>query len=135
VFQAHVTVAQPAAAMLSAHDQCSRKESEMQTIDTKQLESMMESKSDLAVINALPEESAREAHIQGTPNIPLERDDFVQQVESKAGGKNEPVVVYCANTECGVSEKAAKTLEEHGFEQVYDYEGGAKAWNEAHAKA
>ena len=107
----------------------------MERINTQQLESMMESKSDLAVINTLPEESAREANIKGTPNIPLGRDDFVEQVEKAAGAKDQPVVVYCANTECDVSEKAAKKLEENGFQRVYDYEGGSKAWNEAHATA
>jgi rhodanese-related sulfurtransferase len=107
----------------------------MERINTQQLESMMESKSDLAVINALPEESARETHIEGTPNIPIERDDFVEQVEKTSGGKDQPVVVYCANTECDVSDKAAKKLEENGFQRVYDYEGGVKAWENEHAKA
>jgi len=107
----------------------------MQTIDTQQLESMMENRSDLAVINALPEESAREAHIKGTANIPHDRDDFVERVETEAGGKDKPVVVYCASADCDVSEKAARTLEQHGFTNVIDYEGGAQAWNKAHASS
>lgn len=107
----------------------------MERIDTKRLEVMMQRDDDLAVVNALPEESAREAHIRGTPNISVERDDFVDRVAEVAGGTDQAVVVYCASAECSVSEKAANKLEENGFERVYDYVGGVKAWEREHADA
>ena len=103
----------------------------MQTIATNELKTMMKDNTGLTVVNALPEESARDAHIPGTPNIPLDSENFVKQVETQAGGKSKPVVVYCASSGCNVSEKAARRLESEGFEKVYDYEGGVKAWQES----
>jgi len=100
-------------------------------IDTSEFKRMRAEADGLAVINALPESAAREAHIPGTTNIALERGDFAERVEQESGGKERPVVVYCGSEACDVSVKAAKTLEEHGFQEVYDYEGGVKAWRES----
>jgi len=41
------------------------------------------------------------------------------------------VVVYCANAECDASPKAAERLEEAGFTDVVDYQGGTQSWEEA----
>lgn len=103
----------------------------MQTLTTEQLDSMREAHEDLALINVLPVEKYQKAHIPGSDNIPLESEDFLDQVEDKLDNKDDPVVVYCANTECDASPKAARKLEEAGFSDVYDYEGGTEAWREA----
>jgi len=100
-------------------------------IDTSEFKRMWDETDGLAVINALPESAAQEAHIPGTTNIAHERGDFAERVAEQAGGKDRPVVVYCGSEACDVSVKAAKTLEEHGFQEVYDYEGGVKAWRGA----
>jgi hydroxymethylpyrimidine pyrophosphatase-like HAD family hydrolase/rhodanese-related sulfurtransferase len=70
--------------------------------------------------------------IPGAINIPLQSEDFAARVEQEAGGKDKPVVVYCANDQCNSSEKAAEKLESLGFTDVRRYTGGAAAWqNEA----
>ena len=53
-----------------------------------------------------------------------------QRVEEQAGGKDKPVVVYCASQQCNSSEKAAENLENAGFTAVTDFAGGFKAWQE-----
>ena len=63
--------------------------------------------------------------------MPLEGGDFPQRVENNVGGKDQPVVVYCASHECDSSTKAAQELESAGFSNVYDFEGGAKEWEES----
>ena len=103
----------------------------MQTLTTDQLKQMREANEDFELINVLPAEMYRKQHIAGSDNIPVDEDDFVQGVEQKAGGKNRKVVVYCANTECDASPTAAKKLEDAGFTNVLDYEGGTAAWKEA----
>jgi rhodanese-related sulfurtransferase len=103
----------------------------VQTLTTEQLDKMRESHEDLPLINVLPEETYEKAHIPGSDNIPLQADDFLERAEKKAGGKDKPLVVYCASTECDASPKAAKKLEEAGFSEVYDYEGGTEAWKQA----
>jgi rhodanese-related sulfurtransferase len=49
-------------------------------------------------------------------------------VEQEAGGKDKPVVVYCASQQCNSSEKAGNKLEAAGFTAVSRYTGGAAAW-------
>lgn len=83
------------------------------------------------LINTLPEESFAETRLPKSVNIPLDRDDFVDRVEKEIGARNQPVVVYCASADCDSSSKAAHKLEEAGFTNVMEFEGGAKGWQEA----
>lgn len=63
--------------------------------------------------------------IPGAVNIDYWGDNFVNQIE--ALDKERPVVVYCA---AGVrSAKAADKFKELGFKQIYDLEGGMRAWH------
>lgn len=103
----------------------------MKTIDTEQLTEMRQNDRHLTLINVLDREAFREEHIPGSHNVPLKNDDFLEQVEGLAGGKDQRVVVYCADEECTASSTAAKKLSSSGFEQVLDYEGGMKAWLES----
>jgi len=103
----------------------------MKTISTKELQRLREKKQSVPIINVLPNEYFAKQHIAGSVNIPLEDENFISQVENEVGDKSEPVVVYCANTECDASPKAAKQLEEAGFNQVLDYEEGMKGWKDA----
>jgi len=103
----------------------------MQAISAEQLEQMRQAGENFALINVLPMEEYRRSHIPGSDNIPLEREDFVQAVEQKAGSKDNPVVVYCSSEQCDASEKAARKLDEAGFAKTMDFAGGTKAWQSA----
>lgn len=103
----------------------------MKSIGTNELESMRERYEDLAVVNVLDKAAYLERHIPGSANIPVGESPFASRVEKLAGGKDKPVVVYCASGTCDASPKAAKKLDQAGFEQVYDYEGGMEAWSKA----
>lgn len=103
----------------------------MKALSTRQFEEIRERESNVSVINVLSEDSYAEAHIPETSNIPVESDDFIERVEESAGTRTEPVIVYCASSECDKSVKAAKQLEEAGFTSVYDYEDGTAGWKEA----
>jgi rhodanese-related sulfurtransferase len=103
----------------------------MQTIDTDQLKAMIDANEDLLVINVLSEDDFREHHIPQSVNIPVEEGDFVDEVERHVDSKDQEIVVYCANTQCDASPKAARKLEDAGFTNVYDYEGGIEEWEQA----
>lgn len=103
----------------------------MQTIDIEQLRDKMSKNDDLLLINVLSKEDFREHHIPNSVNIPVEQDDFVEQVQGHSEGKNQEIVVYCANTSCDASPKAASKLEDAGFTNVYDFEGGIEEWEAA----
>jgi len=100
----------------------------MKTITTDELKNQCDQKGKLTLVNTLGAESFEKTRIPGAVNIPLDNSDFVLRVERQAGGKDRPVVVYCASEQCNSSEKAAKKLEDAGFTAVSRYTGGAAAW-------
>jgi len=103
----------------------------MKTLNANELKSMLDRDEDLTLINVLGEEDFRRAHVPGSSNIPVDRENFVSEVERLAGGKDGTVVVYCASHDCEASPKAARRLDEAGFAHVYDFEGGIKEWMKA----
>ena len=103
----------------------------MKTLSKKDLKRMNEQEhEDFVLINVLPKRHFNEQHIRTSVNVPHDQDDFAEKVETIAGHKGRRIVVYCASFECDASPKAAKKLEDAGFSQVYDYEGGTRDWFE-----
>ena len=41
------------------------------------------------------------------------------------------IVVYCSSVDCSTSRNAALMLDEAGFQNVWHFEGGLQAWEEA----
>lgn len=103
----------------------------MQRIQAAELEQRMARDDAPTVIDVLPEDSFRNQHLPGSVNAPVSRDDFLRRVETLVNGKDDPVVVYCANEECDASPKAAALLEEAGYTDVADFEGGLKEWEDS----
>jgi rhodanese-related sulfurtransferase len=102
----------------------------MKTIEANELKVLLDGNEDVLLVNTLNAESFEKTRIPGAVNIPLEDEDFLARVEAQAGGKDKPVVVYCANQRCNSSEKAAEKLENAWFTAVTDFAGGFKAWQE-----
>lgn len=100
----------------------------MKTISIDQLKQWKTEQKDFLLINVLDPEAFGREHALASKNVPLSRDDFEATVMRMAGTKDRPVVVYCASTDCDASAKAAKRLDAAGFKNVYDFEGGLKAW-------
>lgn len=103
----------------------------MRTIHAKDLRQAMEQSKDLLLINVLEEHDFETRHIPGSRNVPHESPKFVEQVSSLAGSKSRPIVVYCASKSCSASPTAAKKLEQAGFTNVTDFEGGVEEWKQA----
>ena len=99
----------------------------METLTTQQLARKLEDE-DLLLLNVLDEDQFDATRIPGSQNLPLSSDDFVQEAEAIAGDKQKTIIVYCAGPECNASPTAARLLDETGFANVYDYEGGLKEW-------
>lgn len=108
----------------------------MQPISKDELRQMNEvNHDDFVLINVLPRDAFNKQHIRTSINIPFDAEDFVELVEQVAGSKDRKIVVYCASHECDASPKAAKKLEDAGFSQVFDFEGGTKEWFEDKPRA
>jgi rhodanese-related sulfurtransferase len=73
-----------------------------------------------------PEVFAKE-HIPDSINIP---QGEINRLEEKFS-RDKEIIVYCASADCDASTRVAKTLQEHGFTNVYDYAEGLKGWKEA----
>ena len=109
----------------------------MKTITTDELKAQCGKQGAPTLVNTLAADAFEKTKIPGAINVPLESSDFAARVEQAAGGKDKPVVVYCASRQCNSSEKAGNKLEAAGFTAVSRYTGGAAAWQketgEAHA--
>ena len=102
----------------------------MKTISTEQLKAMQADRRGVLLINSLDESQFDFSRILDALNVPESGDDFIERVEQIAGSKERAIVVYCASFECNSSTRAAEKLDAAGFEEVYDYKGGAKAWKQ-----
>lgn len=103
----------------------------MKTIKAEEMKSILTGEPSATIINVLGEEDYRARHIPGTINIPVGSPTFVEDVKKQVDSTDDPVVVYCANTECNASDKAAEKLENAGFSDVRDFAAGVKGWEEA----
>ena len=72
----------------------------------------------------------RKAHLPGAINIPTDQiaHDAPRQLDP-----DDTIVVYCANTECSASPRAAEELARMGYKRVIDFEAGKKGWEEVKA--
>jgi rhodanese-related sulfurtransferase len=100
----------------------------MNTITAQDLKDRIDNDSDTLVIDVLPTDHFESEHIPGATNVPLGAERFADAVEGIAESKKQPVVVYCASTDCDLSPKAAEQLEQAGFRNVADFEGGIEEW-------
>jgi rhodanese-related sulfurtransferase len=91
----------------------------MRTITTDELKVLRDQNGKFTLVNTLGPEAFEKTRIPGAINVPLDNSEFVARVEQQAGGKDKPVVVYCASQQCNSSEKAAKKLEEAGFTRFH----------------
>ncbi len=101
----------------------------MKKINTDELKEMLDKGERFKLVNALSEKQFREKHIPTSISIPV-GDGFEEGAKEKLS-KDDKIVVYCASPSCHASTRAAKKLEEMGFSNVIEYDGGIKYWERA----
>jgi rhodanese-related sulfurtransferase len=83
---------------------------------------------DIALFDVRGDDKYEAEHIPGAKTAPLtalrERVDGIVE-------RDTDLAVYCGSTDCDLSEKAARNLDEMGFEHVYEFEEGLKGWKDA----
>ncbi len=95
------------------------------TINTEELVSLLDSAKEIAVLDVLPAEQYEAEQIPGSKSAPIDSPDFMKLVEAQTGGdSNKLVVLYCAGTPCDASSRAASTLRDAGYSEVWEYSGG-----------
>jgi len=81
------------------------------------------------LVEALPEKYYRDGHLPRA--IQLNYDEIQTKAESRLPVKGAFIVVYCSNTACQNSRKAAQALASMGYTNVAEYEEGKQDWIEA----
>jgi len=96
---------------------------EMSLLNSEQAHSMLQENKDLVLLDVRTPEEYASGHISGASNL-----NYYENFESQLSqlDKNQKYLVYCAVG--GRSGQAAKLMKQKGY-QVFDLEGGVKAWN------
>ena len=102
----------------------------MQSIDRETLKHWLDEKRDVKLIEVLAEDQYRAWHLPGAINVPL-GEDFDARIRETIPDRFTPVVVYCYDRACNASPKAARKMDELGYQKVYDYEAGKVDWKAA----
>ncbi|MDY6775355.1 MAG: rhodanese-like domain-containing protein [Halobacteria archaeon] len=97
------------------------------TVTAEDLRDLQDSDEEYELIDMRFEDQFDDWHIKGAKNIPFmefeeDPDSYLDEIP-----EDEPVYLLCA--EGGSSEYAAEMLEERGYDNVYNVEGGMKAWS------
>ncbi len=101
----------------------------MQPIKRDELNKLMSSGEDYAIIEALPKSEYDHGHIPGALSMPLET--LAAEAPKQLTDKSLKIVTYCASADCAASTKAAEILEGLGYTDVSDYVGGKEDWKSA----
>lgn len=101
----------------------------MQPIKRDELNRLMSSGENIAIIEALPKSEYDHGHIPGALSMPLET--LAAEATKQLADKSQKIVTYCASADCAASTKAAEILEGLGYTNVSDYVGGKEDWKSA----
>ncbi|MFG0284161.1 MAG: rhodanese-like domain-containing protein [Phycisphaerales bacterium JB039] len=103
----------------------------MKTIDARKLNEIMERDDAWVLVDVLPQDSYEKRHIPGAHSAPFDEASFVDRVEKLVESPDDTVILYCASTDCDLSPKAARALDDAGYRNVLDFEGGLAEWKQA----
>jgi rhodanese-related sulfurtransferase len=96
-------------------------------LDTPALQALLDERDDVQLLEVLPEGEFREEHLAGARSLPL-TDLTRRRLADERFDPEKPTVVYCFDTQCDLSPRAAHRLDALGFTEVYDYVPGKAAW-------
>ena len=99
------------------------------TITRDELKARLDAGEPVTIVEALPEEYYRKAHLPGALLLPHDRVDDL--APTLLPDKAATVVVYCANLACRNSVVAAERLAALGYADVREYAEGKQDWIDA----
>ena len=98
-------------------------------ISRDDLKSRLDAGQDLTIVEALPEEYFRQAHLPGALLLPHDQVD--ELAAALLPDKAATIVVYCASLPCPNSAIAAERLVALGYTAVFEYAEGKQDWIDA----
>ncbi|PWN07156.1 rhodanese-like domain-containing protein [Rhodohalobacter mucosus] len=100
-------------------------ETKIREINAENLNQELNSNKRPVLINALDEEAYMARRIPGSINIPSDKANLINAV---VPDKEQPIVVYCANSDCTASPELAGKLMDLNFTDVRDFDAGLAGW-------
>lgn len=100
-------------------------ETKIREMNAKELKKELNSSDRPVLINALDEEAYMAKRIPGSINIPSDKANLIKGV---VPDKDQPIVVYCANSDCTASPELAGKLMDMNYTNVRDFEAGLAGW-------
>jgi len=83
-------------------------------------------KNEVVLIDVRSSGEYKNGHIPGAIQANIESKEFEDKIAALNINKNEPVYIYCLSG--NRSKKAASKMQEMGFENIIDLDGGIRAW-------
>jgi rhodanese-related sulfurtransferase len=102
----------------------------MQAVSRDETKDLLIRNPRMSVIEVLEQNYYTDFHLPGAKNVPLD-ETFDQHIQQTVPDKEQPVLVYCMDSSCQASPKAARRMEALGYKKVYDYEAGKMDWKAA----
>ncbi len=107
-------------------------------VSTEELNSWIDQKKDMIIIDTMPSKSFDKNRIPGAVNaeLPVKMEDVKPEqkeafIKALGTDKNKTIVVYCGFVGCARSDVAAVIAQQEGFTNVYRQPGGIVAWMDA----
>ena len=97
------------------------------TLTPDEFEKKLSSKQGVQLIDVRTPQEYAGGHLRNALNINIRSDDFDDGLNKL--DKTKPIMVYCLSG--GRSSLAAKKMQEMGFNEVYDLDGGIMKWRNA----
>jgi rhodanese-related sulfurtransferase len=98
---------------------------DIKTIEAKAFAEKINTTQNPQILDVRTPEEFNAAHIENADNVNWLGDSFVK--DSEKYDRTKPVFVYCKSG--GRSKKATEKLEELGFKNIYELEGGFLKWD------
>lgn len=105
------------------------------TINTTELRSLLQGKTEFLLVDVLARDKFVQDHIEGSLNVPMDSPDALKTIERAAGDKKKKIVAYCGKSPCESSKRVARQLTEAGHTDVQCYEGGVARWRQEGGKS
>ncbi len=99
------------------------------TITRHSIKSHLDNADQMILVEALPEKYFNDAHLPGA--VQINHDEVAAKAPVLLPDKGAEIVVYCANAACANSAKAAASLEEIGYTNIFQYVDGKQDWIDA----
>ena len=97
-------------------------------ITREELKERIDRQDDFLLVNVLAPNYFQQVHIPNSINVAV---DDLDERALELWENDDDIVVYCSSFTCDASPRAARILEELGFTNVSDFEGGLTDWEEA----